>query len=589
MNILVVFLLLQWAKGNLSQSANRRPNYVILMADDLGIGDLGCYGNTTLRTPHIDSLAKDGVLLSHHIAASSLCTPSRAAFLTGRYPIRSGMASTQRIGVYIFVAGSGGLPTNESTFVKLLKEEGYSTALIGKWHLGLNCKTSDDHCHHPARHGFDYFYGLPLSNLRDCKLNSGSVLIAGSRSVARVTLQLVTLGLFTLLLLDYLALVKVPWRALGYVFLVAAILLAFIVLFFNQFRNFNCILMHNEKIIEQPYSYDNLMQTLTNEATSFLERNSDRPFLLFMSYLHVHTALYATPEFQGKSKHGLYGDCVEEMDWSVGQILASLEKLGLSEQTLVYFTSDQGAHVEEISDRGEIHGGWNGIYKGGKSTNWEGGIRVPGLLRWPGVLTAGKTVDGPTSNMDLFPTVVNLAQAMMPSNRIIDGRDLMPLLRGEVQQSEHEFLFHYCNSDLSAVRWHPRNGTAVWKAHFFTPNFNPEGAQGCFDRHVCTCYGQFITHHDPPLLYDLLKDPSETSPATPASEPRYHQILKVMLAAVEDHKRSVTAVPSQLSLSNVLWKPWLQPCCSTPWQSCQCSNERGNGTPADSDSSLSDA
>ncbi|XP_072118724.1 steryl-sulfatase-like isoform X3 [Mobula birostris] len=539
-------------------------------------------------TPHIDSLAKDGVLLSHHIAASSLCTPSRAAFLTGRYPIRSGMASTQRVGVYIFVAGSGGLPTNESTFVKLLKEEGYSTALIGKWHLGLNCKTSDDHCHHPARHGFDYFYGLPLSNLRDCKLNSGSVLIAGSRSVALVTLQLVTLGLFTLLLLDYLALVKVPWRALGYVFLVAAILLAFTVLFFNQFRNFNCILMHNEKIIQQPYSYDNLMQTLTNEATSFLERNSDRPFLLFMSYLHTHTALYATPEFQGKSKHGLYGDCVEEMDWSVGQILASLEKLGLSEQTLVYFTSDQGAHVEEISDRGEIHGGWNGIYKGGKSTNWEGGIRVPGLLRWPGVLTAGKTVDGPTSNMDFFPTVVNLAQATMPSNRIIDGRDLMPLLRGEVQQSEHEFLFHYCNSDLSAVRWHPRNGTAVWKAHFFTPNFNPE-LKGCFDIHACMCHGQFITHHDPPLLYDLLKDPSETSPVTPTSEPRYHQILKVMLAAVEDHKRSVTAVPSQLSLSNILWKPWLQPCCSTPWQSCQCSNERGNGTPTDSDSSLSDA
>ncbi|XP_051882802.1 steryl-sulfatase-like isoform X2 [Pristis pectinata] len=581
MNILVVFFLLQWAKANLGQSANLRPNYVLFVADDLGIGDLGCYGNTTLRTPHIDSLAEDGVLLTHHVAAASLCTPSRAAILTGRYPVRSGMTSFHRIGVFIFAAGSGGLPTNETTFVKLLKEQGYSTALIGKWHLGLNCETSDDHCHHPARHGFDYFYGLPLTNLRNCKPNGSNVFIMGSQHVIHTTLQLVTLALFTLLLLDYLALLRVPWRTLGSVFLAAALLLVVLVLFLSQFRNLNCILMQDEKIIQQPFSFDNLTQRMTSEAISFLERNSDHPFLLFMSYIHVHTALYASQEFLGKSKHGLYGDSVEEMDWSVGQILSSLERLKLSKQTLVYFTSDQGAHVEEISDSGEMHGGWNGIYRGGKSTNWEGGIRVPGLLRWPGVLTAGKRVHGPTSNMDLFPTIVNLAQAKMPSNRIIDGRDLMPLLRAEVEQSEHEFLFHYCNSYLSAVRWHPRNSSAVWKVHFFTPNFNPEGAQGCFDTYVCQCYGRYISYHDPPLLYDLLSDPSETAPLTPTSEPRYHQILAVMSTAVEDHQKGVTPAPNQLSLANILWKPWLQPCCSTLWEHCHCGKEGGKSAPQD--------
>ncbi|XP_067889238.1 steryl-sulfatase-like isoform X2 [Heterodontus francisci] len=581
MKILLAFFLLHLAVGNLGQSASMQPNYVLIMADDLGIGDLGCYGNSTLRTPHIDSLAKDGVMLTQHIAAASLCTPSRAAVLTGRYPVRSGMASRQRIGAYIFAAGSGGLPTNETTFAKLLKEQGYSTGLVGKWHLGLNCESSDDHCHHPLHHGFDYFYGLPLTNLRNCKPNGGSVIIVGARSAIYSTVQVVALALFTLLLLDFFQLVKMPWRALGFVFLAVVLLLAAVLLFFSQFRNLNCILMRNRKVIQQPFSFDNLTQRMTSEATSFIERNSDRPFLLFMSFIPVHTALYASPEFSGKSKHGLYGDSVEEMDWSVGQILASLKRLNLSNQTLVYFTSDQGAHIEEISDTGEVHRGWNGIYKGGKATNWEGGIRVPGLLRWPGMLTASRSIDEPTSNMDLFPTIVNLAKAAMPRNRIIDGQDLMPLLLGEVQQSEHEFLFHYCNSYLSAVRWHPRHSSSVWKAHFFTPNFYPEGAQGCFDTHVCFCYGGFVSHHDPPLLYNLLTDPTESSPLTPTSEPRYHQILEVMRKAVDEHQETLTPVPNQLSLNNMIWKPWLQPCCSTAWQHCHCDEERNRSTAMD--------
>ncbi|XP_067841792.1 steryl-sulfatase-like isoform X2 [Heptranchias perlo] len=581
MKVLLPFFLLHLAIGNLGQSASMQPNYVFIMADDLGIGDLGCYGNSTLRTPHIDSLAKDGVMLTQHIAAAAICTPSRAAFLTGRYPVRSGMTTIQRAGVYLFTAGSGGLPTNETTFVKLAKEQGYSTGLVGKWHLGLNCETSDDHCHHPLRHGFDYFYGLPLTNLRNCKPGAGNVFIVATQHVVHSSVQVVTLALATLLLLNSFKLLKVPWRALGYVSLAVALLLAVVLLFFSQFRNLNCIMMRNRRVIQQPFSFENLTQRMIDEATNFMERNADRPFLLFMSFIPVHTALYASQEFLGKSKHGLYGDSVEEMDWSVGQILASLERLNLSNQTLVYFTSDQGAHLEEIADNGEVHGGWNGIYKGGKSTNWDGGIRVPGLLRWPGVLAAGRSIDALTSNMDLFPTVVTLTKAAMPSNRIIDGRDLMPLLLGEVQQSEHEFLFHYCNSYLSAVRWQPKHSSAIWKAHFFTPNFYPEGSQGCFDTHICYCFGSFISHHNPPLLYDVSRDPSEALPLTPSSEPRYHQILEVMRKAVGEHRKTLTPVPDQLSLNNLLWKPWLQPCCSTVWQHCRCDEEKNRSTALD--------
>ncbi|KYO30308.1 steryl-sulfatase-like [Alligator mississippiensis] len=167
-----------------------------------------------------------------------------------------------------------------------------------------------------------------------------------------------------------------------------------------------------------------------------------------------------------------------------GQILDALEKRDLSNKTVVYFTSDQGAHLEEVSNTGEVHGGYNGIYRGGKSTNWEGGIRVPGLLHWPGVIPHGAHIHEPTSNMDIFPTVVNLAGAHVPTDRIIDGHDLMPLLQGKIIQSKHEFLFHYCNAYLNAVRWHPGNSDAIWKAFFFTPIFYPEDSNGCYHSHV---------------------------------------------------------------------------------------------------------
>ncbi|KAJ6667540.1 hypothetical protein lerEdw1_016661, partial [Lerista edwardsae] len=256
-----------------AEAANvSKPNIVLFMVDDLGIGDLGCYGNTTLRTPNIDKLAKEGATLTQHIAASPLCTPSRAAFLTGRYPVRSGMASLHRIGVFLFSASSGGLPTEEITFAKLMQQEGYSAALIGKWHLGINCNRSDDFCHHPLSHGFDYFYGIPVNNLRDCRPGHGSVFGSGIKMYISSALQIIGIAFISLVVLHYVGLLKVPLRVLGCFFLTTTVLLGFSLFFLHNFRYLNCFLMRNHRIIQQPWSYDNLTQRFTEEATRFIKR-----------------------------------------------------------------------------------------------------------------------------------------------------------------------------------------------------------------------------------------------------------------------------------------------------------------------------
>ncbi|XP_060039084.1 steryl-sulfatase isoform X2 [Erinaceus europaeus] len=549
----------------------KRPNFVLLMADDLGIGDPGCYGNKTLRTPHIDRLAADGVKLTQHLVASPLCTPSRAAFMTGRYPVRSGMASRSRVGVFLFSASSGGLPPSEVTFAKLLRDQGYATALIGKWHLGTHCRHNDDFCHHPSRHGFEHFYGIPVTNMRDCKPGAGSVFTGGIQLLVYLPLKLLGVLLLLLAALRHLGLAAVPTGVFAALLLLAAGLLALQFCFLRYYRPLNCFLMRGTELSQQPFSYLNLTQRLTREATNFLHRNAQSPFLLVLSYLQVHTALYASAEFSGKSQHGEYGDAVEEMDWSVGQVLRTLDELGLASSTFVYFSSDHGAHLEERSPENKPQGGSNGVYKGGKGMNWEGGIRVPGLVRWLGVIPAGAELGEPTSNMDLFPTVAKLAGALLPQDRVIDGRDLMPLLQGQTQCSDHEFLFHYCNSYLNAVRWHPQNNTSIWKAFFFTPKFTPEGANGCFQTHVCFCHGHFVTQHDPPLLFDLSVDPRERKPLTPDTEPRFWEILRTIRQEVDRHTETLQEVPNQLSFWNMIWKPWMQMCCGL---SCQCDREK---------------
>uniref|UniRef100_H2N297 Steroid sulfatase n=1 Tax=Oryzias latipes TaxID=8090 RepID=H2N297_ORYLA len=487
-------------------SLQERPNFVLMMVDDLGIGDLGCYGNTSL-TPNIDRLAQEGVKLTQHIAAASLCTPGRAAFLTGRYPIRS---------VFLFTAASGGLPRREVTFAKIAKQRGYETALI-KWHLGLNCGSSQDHCHHPHAHGFSFFFGVPLTNLRDCQPGHGTVFQIH---------KYLPYGTMGAVLLSAAALhLSGAWRLrrgllLGLPVLVL-VLAGMTAGFVWTVPYLNCVLFRDGSIVEQPFRSENLTQRMTREAVAFMERNSARPFLLFFSFLQVHTAMFASAAFKGSSRHSVYGDAVHEVDWSV-QILQTLGRLGLREKTLVYLSSDQGAHLEE-----EVHGGSNGVYKG-KSTNWEGGIRVPGILSWTGTIPAGGEISEPVSNMDLFPTVVRLSGASVPQD------------------------------------------TSVWKAFFFTPNFYPEGKAACFHTHVCFCTPDYVTYHDPPLLFDLSKDPSESRPLTADTEPAFWAVLAAMEEAADSHRRSVQPVESQFSADKLMWKPWLQPCCSTFRQLCRC-------------------
>uniref|UniRef100_A0A8C8RU69 Arylsulfatase D n=1 Tax=Pelusios castaneus TaxID=367368 RepID=A0A8C8RU69_9SAUR len=210
---------------------------------------------------------------------------------------------------------------------------------------------------------------------------------------------------------------------------------------------------------------------------------------------------------------------------------------------------------------------------------WEGGIRVPGILRWPGVLPADALIKEPTSLMDIYPTVVHLAGGRLPQDRVIDGRNLMPLLQGSAQHSEHEFMFHYCGVYLHAVQWHQKDSGAVWKAHYITPVFQPEGAGTCYGRGICPCIGEGVTHHDPPLLFDLSRDPSEVKPLTPGTEPLFDTVIRRIESALQEHRRTLTPVPHQLSGHNNMWKPWLQPCCGI-FPFCWCDKESGNPHPA---------
>ncbi|KAM9341862.1 arylsulfatase D-like [Pholidichthys leucotaenia] len=578
---LLLFLLLA-AGGRISgQEVDKRPNFVLIVADDLGIGDIGCYGNYTIRTPNIDRLASEGVKLTQHIAAAPLCTPSRAAFMTGRYPIRSGMVSTGRVQVILFLGGSGGLPPTETTFAKRLQQQGYSTGLVGKWHLGVNCEQRGDHCHHPNQHGFSYFYGLPFTLFNDCVPGDSTDVLADLQHTLHHLTMLLAVGLLTVVFVRIFGLLNISLWFLVLLFILCVTATAVWYVPFKLLPTWNCIIMRNQKVIEQPMTVETLPERLLGEAQNFIKRNVDRPFLLVFSLVHVHVPLFTTPAFSGKSQHGRYGDNLEEMDWIVGQITETVDSLGLANNTLMHFTSDHGGHLEDSDSESGQRGGWNGIYKGGKAMGgWEGGIRVPSIFRWPGRLEAGKVVDEPTSLMDLYPTLKHLAKDRQP-DRQLDGYNLTPLLEGKSVRSEHEFMFHYCGIYLNAVRWHPPGSNSIYKLHFFTPNFSPPGAGGCYDTKICLCHGEHVTHHDPPLLYDLFLDPSESQPLTPDTEPRYAEILEQTARAVERHKSGIenerwsddTAkhrVQLQMTWDKILWKPWLQPCCGTfPFCGCK--------------------
>ncbi|XP_069061200.1 arylsulfatase D-like isoform X2 [Pleurodeles waltl] len=565
---IVIVLLLQ-NDGSYAVSPIK-PNIVLIMADDLGIGDIGCYGNDSIRTPNIDRLAKEGVKLTHHIAAAPLCTPSRAAFMTGRYPLRSGMDCDNGCRVLFWTGSSGGLPPNETTFAKILQQQGYTTGLIGKWHLGVNCESAGDHCHHPLNHGFDYFFGMPFTLFNDCKIKMPSEMHVAFQSELWFYTHVISLAIVTLVVGRLTGLLSFSWKAItGFAFCGFLFFISWYSCY-GFIRYWNCLLMRNHEITEQPMNLEGTTSLMVKESLAFIKRNQKRPFLLFVSFLHVHTPLVTNERFLGTSQHGLYGDNVEEMDWMVGEILDALHEGGLQNNTLIHFTSDHGGHLEAHYGNVQM-GGWNGIYKGGKGmAGWEGGIRVPGIFTWPDVLPANTVIDEPTSLMDVYPTVVHLAGGTLPQDRVIDGRNLMDLLQGNTIRSGHEFMFHYCGVHLHAVRWYQRESGITWKIHYMTPNFYPEGSGGCYATSLCSCSGHHVTLHDPPLLFDLSRDPSEENPLLPDA---VH--LSVIDLAVSQHRSTLIPVQQQLYGFKNVWKPWLQPCCGV-FPMCWCNKENHN-------------
>ncbi|XP_069616173.1 arylsulfatase H-like [Ranitomeya imitator] len=569
------FLLLVLVFFSLNEATSQKPSILLLLADDLGIGDVGCYGNTTIRTPNIDRLAREGVKLTQHISAASLCSPSRSAFLTGRYPIRSGMTGhSNGYQVLFWNAASGGLPPNETTFVKILKEQGYYTGIIGKWHLGVNCNSRNDFCHHPLNHGFDYFYGTPFTLYNDCEVSRPSEFHMKIKDNLWMQAQVFIITVLTLIACKKWKLINIPWKIIVICALSGTLYFMYWYAAYAFLQYWNCLFMRNFEIIEQPMNLEEKAGQMVKEAKEFINSNKDRPFLLFVSFLQIHTPYYTTKEFRGRSQHDLYGDNIEEMDWMVGQILESIDQEGLINNTLTYFASDHGGYLEGMEGSPHLKGS-NGIYRGGKGMGGlEGGIRVPGILRWPGVLPASTIIDKATSLMDIYSTVAKLGGGMPPQDRIIDGKDLMPLLQGMVPNSDHEFMFHYCAEYLHAVRWQHNISDTVWKVHYMSPKFTPEGAGACYGSKVCGCSDEKVIYHVPPLLYNLSNDPSEKNPLTSDSD-LYNEVLQTIQKAVAHHNATLHAVPQQLYGYNNMWDPRLQPCCGT-FPFCWCNKQNDN-------------
>ncbi|MCH7687048.1 MAG: sulfatase, partial [Planctomycetes bacterium] len=364
--VFVVFALSIRVPSLTAAQNQRPPNIVVIFADDLGYGDLGCFGHPTIRTPNLDRMAAEGIRFTQFYSAAPVCTPSRAALLTGRLPIRSGMCSDKRR--VLFPNSGGGIPASEVTLAEALKEKGYATACIGKWHLGHLPQFL------PTNNGFDSYYGIPYSNDMDR--------VAG-----------------------------VPkGRA------------AFLI---PKVKFWNVPLMRNENIIERPADQTTITKRYTKQAVKFIEQNKDQPFFLYMPHTMPHVPLFRSEKFVGKSSRGLFGDIVEEIDWSVGQVLDTLRKHNLDKNTLVWFSSDNGPWL--IFNE---QGGSAGLLRDGKGSTWEGGMREPTVAWWPGKIAAGTVSQELGSTMDIYTTAIKLAGGNVPNDRIVDGVDLRPVLFG---------------------------------------------------------------------------------------------------------------------------------------------------------------
>lgn len=451
--------------ASVTEKNAKSPNFIIVFADDMGYGDLSCYGHPTIRTPHLDKMASEGMRFTQFYVSTNVCSPSRASLLTGRLPIRNGIYPQ------VFRTNSAsGLPLNELTIAELLKKKDYSTAIIGKWHLGSQPEFL------PTKQGFDYYFGIPYSN--DMGL-AGT--FANDTTIAK-------------------------YKA----------------------KNPKLPLYRNNEVIEYEPDQTQLTKRYTDEALKFIRQNKEKPFFLYYPNNFPHAPVYASNDFLGKSKRGIYGDAVEELDWSVGKILDELKTLNIDENTFVVFTSDNGPWLLL-----QQYGGSAGLLFEGKGSTYEGGMRVPMIARWPGKIPANVVNEALASSLDMLPTILAMAGIDMPNDRDFDGMNISDLLYGKAKKIRDVIYYYHNDGKLRAVR------KGAWKAEFETqPSY---------------AFGEKPVVHDPPLLYNIENDPSEKYDLAA----RNPEIIKE-LRALYDHQIA-TVKPAESEINKTLAKtPELQ-------------------------------
>lgn len=433
-----------------------QPNFVVIFCDDLGYGDLSTFGHPTIKTPNLDAMAAEGQKWTNFYVAACVCTPSRAGLLTGRLPIRNGMCSdTRRV---LFPDSSGGLPNTEITIASALKKEGYRTAAVGKWHLGHLPEFL------PTSHGFETYFGIPYSNDMDMLRRESHFELAEN----------------------------------------------------EDFSLYNVPLMQDEKIIERPADQTTITRRYTEEAIKKIGEFGDEPFFIYLAHSLPHIPLFRGKDFKDTSTAGIYGDVIEEIDWSIGEVRKALDEAGVSEDTLVVFTSDNGPWLKF-----KHHGGTAGMLRDGKGSTWEGGMREPTVMAWPGTIQT-KIVHDMGATLDLLPTFVSLAGGSLPDDRTFDGYDLSAFLKGETKTGPRDEVFYYHGEQLFAVR------KGQFKAHFKTKTSYTKQKKAEI--------------HDPPLLYHLGLDPGEQWDVAESNP----EVLKLLKELADSHTAGVERVPSHL-------------------------------------------
>eukprot|EP00948_MAST-09A_sp_MAST-9A-sp1_P000949 g949.t1 len=486
-----ILLYLTSVLGNRNEIKGQ-PNILVILIDDMGYSDLQSYGSPNASTPHVDKLISKGKKFTQWISAASICTPSRAALQTGRYAIRTGCTGTnEQYRVVPTPSNPHGLDaTKETSIAKALKAANYRTGMSGKWHLGIN-SNDEIGAFSPNAHGYDTYLGAPWTNAPMCEMYHDG------RSYLHKTGP-----------------------------------------------NF-CFMTANETVVEMPLRIENFTRTITDHAIEFFENSvawyPDQPWFFFMSYFHVHSPLFTMRSNRGRSRGGEFGDNVEEMDDSVGRIMDTLQRLNLENNTLIFLTSDNGPYQEEgweKSGRTNIYDEQTnelvGRLKGGKGQVFEGGIRMPGAVVWPGHVKPGTVSDTFVSTLDIFPTVMRQAGIEISPSRPIDGKDMSPILLDQTTESQHDVFFHYCGFRIIAGRVYGR-----WKVFWATQKWytndkkntsvclqccngiNPWSKLFTPATELCGCSDKDLNFYNEthPLVYDMRHDRLELHPIDESNWP----------------------------------------------------------------------